>query len=75
MHYYRPTVTPTPAQPYNNFKVVVPNDIFSIASALAYLTRECKSVRQPELSPRVFYVLTIRTSREIQENILGAIVE
>ncbi len=75
MHYHRPFTQPVPAKPYHNFKVTVPNDIFSIASAKAYFNRECKTVKQPELSPRVFHVLTYHTASEIQENILGASVE
>ncbi len=33
MHYYRPLTQVQPVKPYHNFKVIVPNDIFSIASA------------------------------------------
>ncbi len=73
MYYYRPIVTPEPVKPYNNFRVIVPNDIFSIASAKAYLDRECKTVKAHSLT--VYFVLTIRTASEIQENILGATVE
>ena len=75
MHYYRPLTPVKPVKPYNNFRVCVPNDIFSIATAKAYFERECKTVKQPEPSPRVFYVMTIRTASEIQENVLGASVE
>lgn len=75
MHYYRPINTPIPVKPYNNFRVCVPNDIFSIGAAMAYFDREAKTVKQPELSPRVFYVLTIKTQSEIQSEIIGASVE
>ncbi len=73
MHYYRPFTQPVPVKPYNNFRVIVPNDIFSIASAKAYFDRECKTVKAHSLT--TYFVLTIRTGSEIQESILGASVE
>ena len=73
MHYYCLFTQPVPVKPYHNFKVIVPNDIFSIASAKAYFARECKTVKAHSLT--TYTVLTIRTASEIQESILGASVE
>ncbi len=73
MHYHRPFTQPVPVKPYNNFLVIVPNDIFSIASAKAYFDRECKMVKAHSLT--TYTVLTIRTASKIQDAIVGASVE
>ena len=73
MHYYRPLTQPVPVKTYHNFKVIVPNNFFSLATAQNFFRDYCKVIKYH--GNYTWYVLTRRTESEIQDAIVGASVE